>query len=105
MGPARGTTSTTCPKGWVGGKNFRSSNMIAVVDVAKAKFEIATTDCARVQEENTTEHAVAKLATLKHKDSKTLGAAVDTKIALFGQLLMEKNRDLVVHDLDTATED
>ena len=74
------------------------------VDAAKARYEIAATDRVRVQEENKTEHAAAKLAALKKKDGKTIGAAVDTKIAVFGALLKEKNRDLVVPVLDTATE-
>ena len=74
------------------------------VDAAKARYEIAATDRVRVQEENKTEHAAAKLAALKKKDGKTIGAAVDTKIAVFGALLKEKNKDLVVPVLNTATE-
>jgi hypothetical protein len=74
------------------------------VDAAKAKFEIAATDRVRAQEENKTEHAAAKLAALKKKDGKTLGAAVDTKIAVFGALLKEKNKELVVPVLDTTTQ-
>ena len=74
------------------------------VDTAKARYEIAATDRVRVQEENKTEHAAAKLAALKKKDGKTIGAAIDTKIAVFGALLKEKHRDLVVPVLDTATE-
>ena len=30
MGPVRGTPSTACPKGWVGGKIFRSTNVMVV---------------------------------------------------------------------------
>jgi hypothetical protein len=74
------------------------------VDAAKAKFEIAATDRVRVQEKNKTKHAAAKLAALQKKDGKTLGAAVDAKIAVFGQQLKEKNHHLVVPVLDTACE-